>query len=496
MGGLKKLAVITTLVALMLSIFIGCSGEGNSGAQNSPSGTNSVGKYTASPEETVSSQEGSKTSHFPPGDSGDPGGYKALFENRFTEARKVALHYTAAFIRAEGGDKLSEEGEIYYKCGHYSSKAELRAATAAVFTTSCAQGFYKLLESKAFLDKDGSLYISPSALFDTSPWQAGDTISFGGKTVDTFVWDSLRVAMAVNSAVSYTLDWYHTYPGDPVTSSFSLRKDMDGIWRFDRCFSEGAQVVLDVIVSDGTVAMTLETADGAGGGRYVVPATKCNGPNRVFNLESSFNWSYPDNGQPVSTNSASSLTLETKDGTASIQCWHGSNLVFCTLKGKSYWLTAGALKTDMFDSSIFAYLRFWYDEAEMDSLRGGIVIPNKGQSYEEIAEEWSEADEGAMLRATPGSKYACTYVITTAYVVKEAMDSWFPPNALNSKHFYFRKSTVFVPENETARGWLMAGNTIDYKGNDAPAGAFKYSHGGPMYLTEDGWRCDGVGTGP
>ena len=41
----------------------------------------------------------------------------------------------------------------------------------------------------------------------------------------------------------------------------------------------------------------------------------------------------------------------------------------------------------------------------------------------------------------------------------------------------------------------MAGNTGGYTGEDAPEGAMEYTHCGYMYLTEEGWRCDGVGTG-
>ena len=50
---------------------------------------------------------------------------------------------------------------------------------------------------------------------------------------------------------------------------------------------------------------------------------------------------------------------------------------------------------------------------------------------------------------------------------------------------------MFVPENDRATNWLKAGNTVEYTGSDALAGALKYHFMGPMYLTEEGWRCDG-----
>ncbi len=57
--------------------------------------------------------------------------------------------------------------------------------------------------------------------------------------------------------------------------------------------------------------------------------------------------------------------------------------------------------------------------------------------------------------------------------------------------FRSNPTTVFVPENYRATNWLKAGNTVEYTGSDALAGALKYYFLGPMYLTEEGWRCDG-----
>lgn len=259
--------------------------------------------------------------------------------------------------------------------------------------------------------------------------------------------------------------------------------------------AERAQEVLDSVVSGGTVAMALITADGIGGGQYEVPLEYGNGRNRVSGFDISFDWSYMESG--LSPKSVSSMKVESPEGDAAIECWKGSNLVLCTLNGESFWLLAGVHSSDIiFDGTIFTYLRIWYDEAEIRGLRGDIVIPDKGQGYQEIAQAWTEAEEEAMLRVTPGSKYACTYVKTTAFVNKDAVDSWYNMEALNTQHFYFNYSTVFVPENDRSRNELMAGNTVEYTGNDAPSGALKYYHMGPMYLTEEGWRCDGVGTGP
>ncbi len=172
-------------------------------------------------------------------DPSDPAGYKALFKKRFAEARKVGLHYTADICRERDAVPGFSEGEAdYYLCRHYKSPQELREATLAVFTDEAAEGFFTRFEAPSFIERDGSLYISPWYLFDVSPWLSGDTVTFNEQTTEAFIWDSLTVIKSDASAITYTLDWYHTYPSYPVRSVFTLVKGEDGVWRFSECFGD------------------------------------------------------------------------------------------------------------------------------------------------------------------------------------------------------------------------------------------------------------------
>jgi len=175
--------------------------------------------------------------------NGPDNAYKSLFRKRFAEARRVGLHYTADNCRKREAAPDFVAGDTeYYLCGHYKSKEELRAATDAVFTKNLAQDFYSMLDSEAFLEQDGRLYTAPEYLSDVSLWQCQDTITFDGKTVKTFLWDTLTMTSQEDSKAFYTLDWYHTYPGLPVTSSFTLIKGEDGVWRFDECFGDTGNI--------------------------------------------------------------------------------------------------------------------------------------------------------------------------------------------------------------------------------------------------------------
>lgn len=262
-----------------------------------------------------------------------------------------------------------------------------------------------------------------------------------------------------------------------------------------------AQLTLDTIISGSTVAMELTTADGAGGGRYGISPDDGNGRNRQFSFTepSCFRWSFLQNGA-VPSPEPDTLTVETPDRAYALQFWKGSETVRCITTDGERWLRAESMnQEDAFDEDIFSYMRFWYDEAEFAALAGNIVIPDRGQSHQEILQTWVDAVTQTFLRVTPGSKYACTYARSVGKLWDDyENDGWYQPHMLETEHFYFSYIRIFVPENEISRNWQMAGNTGDYDGSygEAPAGAQSCYQMGPMYLSADGWRCGGTGTGP
>lgn len=254
-----------------------------------------------------------------------------------------------------------------------------------------------------------------------------------------------------------------------------------------------AQAVMDAITADGMAAMNLIAADGIGGGRYVSAVSAGNGYNYTLDFGQTFTWADTESVPAAPLASAHSLKLESLDATASLQSWQDSELVLCTWRGESFWLLAGGSPADaVFDGTLFSYLRLWYDEVELLGLRQDIIIPDAGQSRQEIAQAWVDAYEGAMLHASPGSAYACTYVKSTV-----SLSEGNPSAALEGEQFSFQYSTVFLPENDYAAMRLLAGNTADYdaQGGDAPDGAMEHWRMGSMTLTADGWYCGSVGTG-
>ena len=261
-----------------------------------------------------------------------------------------------------------------------------------------------------------------------------------------------------------------------------------------------AQMEMDRLMEADTVNMNLLTSQG--GGRYDADPQAGNGPSFAYGFTSDYDWSYAEDPGDMP---AESLLLMSPGGDLSLRFWPGSSLVLLSTYRESIWLRAepNGDPEDVFYMDVFAFMRLWYDEAEIAGLQESAVIPDRGQSREKIVQLWADAHEGAMLKATPGSNYACTYVRNQDIwfpdwldeLTEEELDSFYPENTKGHERFAFAYSTVFVPENDGAMHALMAGNTGPYEGDNAPAGAQVYSRRGFMYLTEEGWRCDDLGTG-
>ena len=257
---------------------------------------------------------------------------------------------------------------------------------------------------------------------------------------------------------------------------------------------------LEWMSKEKTINMTLLTPDGSK--RYDVDPQAGNGPNRAIYFPISFDWQSAE-GSYVK-NSPMTLMLISRSRDFSLHFFEGSNLVLLRTDAQDKWFAAMPKDdpNDVFYQDVFQFMRVWYDEAEYSGLTADIRVPDAGQSQEAIAKAWVDAYEGAKTKATPGSEIACTYVRNEEIEIErfdelspEELDSFYPAHTAGHERFGFQYKTVFVPENDRARSCLMAGNTGDYEGDDAPEGALEYTRRGYMYKTGDYWRCDEIGTG-
>lgn len=260
--------------------------------------------------------------------------------------------------------------------------------------------------------------------------------------------------------------------------------------------------LLESLETSDRVSMTLTTASGVGGGRYTGAPRTGNSRQRVNSAIQDYDWIQAANAQiPTGVDT---LVIESGDGTLALQFWAGSDLVCCTQNDTAVWYQAVSNQVDdVFATDIFSMIRIWYDEMEWRAMTANIVIPDQGQDRLEIAQAWVDQYEGTKLQVTRGSKYADTYFraedVQLSDVITEDDPEWDPPAPITDElWFLFSYTGIFVPENPVSMQWSMAGNTEEYDGTygEAPEDALSYSRCGYMYLTETGWRCDAIGTGP
>ena len=72
-------------------------------------------------------------------------------------------------------------------------------------------------------------------------------------------------------------------------------------------------------------------------------------------------------------------------------------------------------------------------------------------------------------RPSAGSKLCYSFVLTSVEEAEETTSSMRERGKIDERTYCFYLTTVFVPQNEYALGWSMAGNTGDYTGEDPPS---------------------------
>lgn len=164
-----------------------------------------------------------------------------------------------------------------------------------------------------------------------------------------------------------------------------------------------------------------------------------------------------------------------------------------------YLLVEGELGAS---ADAYSILRQWYDEMEQ-AAQPEIVIPDRGQTYLEAAEELLQQLDARSLQYTSGSKFRMSYrntIIGSVELAEAETERRRQRGELSAEEYVVYANTVFVPENEAALSWNMAGNTIpvadsDRTYTDAPEGSFVYFRVCVFALQDDGWHLVSMGTG-
>ena len=215
---------------------------------------------------------------------------------------------------------------------------------------------------------------------------------------------------------------------------------------------------------------------------------------RYFTDPDTFLWSFAE-AEDLSSEARTTLKVYGDDHFPILIFTEGSDIV-CSIgrdESATYYRAEPAHPEDPFSQDIFSFVRAWYDEVEIACTRGEFdLIPDEGQSLQEIAEAGAEAYGQVKLHVTPGSKYACTYAkAVDVEVLPDMPESWFPEGIAQYPHFAFSFSFICLPENEVAARWFQADNATPYEGSDPdmPDGALQTRYQGAMVLIDGHWFC-------
>lgn len=246
-------------------------------------------------------------------------------------------------------------------------------------------------------------------------------------------------------------------------------------------------------ISEGDPLTLRLTRDGGEAGVY----DDCwAGYNGIYYLNSltGRSWQTAEAGSGPAEGSAVTLTGADWRLTA----WENGEPVSFSGPDGEVWLIAEEMD---YAETPYQALRGWFDEAEYADLGGygedSIVIPNTGQSWQEAAAAFSQDVQELHLQASEGSKYRYTFVQTSVESAEETTAAFRERGELGENGWCFYLTTVFVPENEQALNYSMAGNTGNYTGNDpaVPTGAYEHYRCCIITLDADGWHGAVLGTG-
>ena len=150
----------------------------------------------------------------------------------------------------------------------------------------------------------------------------------------------------------------------------------------------------------------------------------------------------------------------------------------------------------------------WYDEMTFRALYEQVEstpVPDRGQTWQEAAQEWMDACQEVHLSVSGGSPEKFTWVKNVITPTDDATELLRQQGEINENVYCFGLTVVFVPENELALVYNMAGNTDvygdpnsgypEFEDIEVPDGAYIYSRQCRITREADGWHGSIRGTG-
>lgn len=146
--------------------------------------------------------------------------------------------------------------------------------------------------------------------------------------------------------------------------------------------------------------------------------------------------------------------------------------------------------------SLYRRMCSWYTEAQFAEMERALrPIPDQGQDWRTAAQAFMDAKAGLHLSALPGGKFCYTWVSCGIEAAEKTTEAFRAEGRIDENTWCFYATLRFVPENDEARDWSMAGNTTACTDPDAPKGAWECLCCCTIRKGADGWHGEIWGTG-
>ena len=159
-------------------------------------------------------------------------------------------------------------------------------------------------------------------------------------------------------------------------------------------------------------------------------------------------------------------------------------------------------------ATLYGQVLTWYDEMAFRALceqAESTPVPDRGQTWQEAAQEWMDAYQEVHLSVPSGSPEKFTWVKNVITPKDDVTELLRQQGEIDENVYCFGLTVVFVPENELALVYNMAGNTDAYgdpnngypvfEDAEVPDGAYIYSRQCRITREADGWHGSIEGTG-
>ena len=199
------------------------------------------------------------------------------------------------------------------------------------------------------------------------------------------------------------------------------------------------------------------------------------------------------------------------DGLDSVELWphnaqatclifyKGTNTVkYVSGKSERYYRAVGDFSiVDNDGRTLYDLMRVWYDTAEYsDMLTSDVRTQSKSFSWQEAAQNWSNAYYGTQKEVTSGSIYKFTWLNVTVNPAEETTQAKRKAGEIDDNTYCFAVRVEFTAESANALQSAMAGNTVKCENPAAPKDAYEFYRCCTIQLKDDGrWYGTELGTG-